>query len=70
MQAGLDATEAGEVYDSGRYADEVRSEEQWWQRQGVSSVPTIVFDERYVVSGGQPVETFVQVVREALNKVK
>ncbi|MBV1789807.1 DsbA family oxidoreductase [Marinobacterium sp. D7] len=67
-QAGLDATAAGEVYDSGRYTDEVLSEEQLWVRQGVSSVPTILFNERYAVSGGQPVTTFIGVIREVIAK--
>ncbi|GGC05815.1 DSBA oxidoreductase [Marinobacterium zhoushanense] len=67
-QVGLDADAAGEVYDSGRYTDEVLAEEQLWVRQGVSSVPTIVFNEQYVVSGGQPVETFVQVIQEVVSR--
>ncbi|WP_432696559.1 DsbA family oxidoreductase [Marinobacterium sp. YM272] len=63
-EASLDAAEAGRVYDSGEYAEAVRSEERLWQQRGVSSVPAIVFDQRYLVSGGQPVETFVQVIRD------
>lgn len=68
VAAGLDGTQAGEVYDAGRYADEVRADERLWQRRGVSSVPTIVFNDRYAVTGGQPVETFVQVIRELLSQ--
>lgn len=63
-QVGLDPEAAAEVYDSGRFADEVRAEEQLWQQRGISSVPAVVFNERYLVSGGQPVETFIQVMRE------
>lgn len=70
VQAGLDGAEAGEVYDSKRYTDEVRAEEQLWQRRGVSSVPTIVFNERYAVTGGQPVDTFVQVIRQVLDETQ
>ncbi|WP_207061610.1 DsbA family oxidoreductase [Motiliproteus sp. SC1-56] len=66
-EAGLDATEAGEVYDSGRYGEEVRAEEQLWQRRGVNSVPTVVFDQRYALTGGQPVEAFVEAIREVLS---
>lgn len=69
-QAGLDGNEAGEVYDSGLYTDEVRTEEQRWQQRGVSSVPTIVFNERYAVSGGQSVEAFVQAIRDVLSKTE
>jgi len=63
-RVGLDPEEAAQVYDSGRYADAVRAEEQLWQQRGISSVPAVVFNERYLVSGGQPVETFMQVMRE------
>ncbi len=68
QQVGLNAGEAAEVLASGRYAAEVRAEEQLWQQRGVSSVPCIVFNERYAVSGGQPVETFMQAIREVVQK--
>lgn len=63
-RVGLDPEDAARVYDSGRYAKEVRAEEQLWQQRGISSVPAVVFNARYLVSGGQPVDTFVQVMRE------
>lgn len=66
--AGLDAGEAREVLTSGRYAEEVRNEEARWQQQGIHSVPTMIFDNRYAVSGGQPVETFVEVMRELMKE--
>ena len=68
QQVGLDPVAAAEVLSSGRYADEVRAEERLWQQRGVSSVPCIVFNERYAVSGGQPVEAFVQAIREVLQQ--
>lgn len=67
-QAGLDAAEAGRVYDSDRYADEVRQAERLWQQRGISSVPAIIFNERYLVSGGQPVDTFVSVIRDVMTE--
>lgn len=63
---GLDAGEAGEVLRSGAYADEVRAEEQEYQAKGIQSVPAIIFNGRYLVSGGQPVETFEQVIQQVL----
>jgi len=62
-QAGLDATAARAVLESGRYADEVRRAEHLWQARGISAVPAIVIDGRYLVSGAQPPETFEQVLR-------
>jgi len=67
-QVGLDGVEAAEVLASGRYTEEVRELESRWQQQGVSSVPTMIFNNRYAVSGGQPVETFVEVIRELIKE--
>ncbi|MEL4178184.1 DsbA family oxidoreductase [Roseateles sp. PN1] len=62
--AGLDATEAGEVLSSGRYADEVRQAEAFWQSQGINSVPAIIINERHLISGGQTPEVFEQALRQ------
>ena len=63
VAAGLDGTAAREVLSSGRYADEVRAAEKLWQSRGISSVPAIVINDRYLISGGQPVEAFEQALR-------
>ncbi len=63
---GLDAAKAREVLESGDYADEVRAQEQEYQGMGIQSVPSIVFNGRYLVTGGQPVEAFEQAIRQIL----
>lgn len=63
-KAGLDGQEARAVLASGRYAEEVRQAEELWQVRGIRSVPTIIIDSRYLVSGGQPPEAFEQVLRQ------
>ncbi|WP_144107885.1 DsbA family oxidoreductase [Paraburkholderia sp. BCC1886] len=63
---GLDADKAGEVLRSGAYADEVREEESKYQSMGIQSVPSIIFNGRYLVSGGQSVEAFEQAIRQVL----
>jgi len=62
-QAGLDPAEASEVLTSGRYAEEVRAAERLWQQRGISAVPAIVVNDRYLISGGQPPEAFEQALR-------
>lgn len=64
---GLDAARAREVLEGGQFADEVRAEEQQFQAMGVQSVPAIIFNQRYLVSGGQPVEVFEQAIKEILS---
>jgi predicted DsbA family dithiol-disulfide isomerase len=62
-KAGLDRAAAAEVLASGRYADEVREAERSWQAKGISAVPAVIIDGRYVISGGQPPEAFEQALR-------
>jgi predicted DsbA family dithiol-disulfide isomerase len=62
-RAGLDGEAAREVLASGRYAAEVRDAERLWQLRGINSVPAIVIDDRYLISGGQPPKAFEQALR-------
>ena len=62
--AGLVADAARTVLTSGRYAQEVRDAERLWQSRGISSVPAVVIDDRYLISGGQPPGTFEQALRD------
>jgi predicted DsbA family dithiol-disulfide isomerase len=63
-KAGLDSVAAREVLASGRYAEEVRHAEQLWRSRGIDSVPAIVINGRYLISGGQPPEAFEQALRQ------
>ena len=67
---GLDAAQAREVLESGRFADDVRAEEQQYQAMGIQSVPAVIFNRRYLVSGGQPVEVFEQAIRQIVSEAK
>lgn len=66
QSVGLDADAARKVLQSDNYADEVRAEEEEFQSHGIQSVPAVIFNRRYLVSGGQPVETFEQVIQQIL----
>ena len=61
--AGLDRAEAAEVLASGLYAQAVRQAEDLWRARGVSSVPAVVVEDKYLISGGQPAEVFEQALR-------
>ena len=62
--AGLDRAEAGEVLASGRYATEVRGAEELWRARGITSVPAVVVEGKYLISGGQPAAAFEQALRQ------
>ena len=62
--AGLDLQAAAEVIDSGRYADDVRERERFYQQLGIHSVPSVIVDDRHLIQGGQPPEVFEQALRQ------
>lgn len=64
--AGLDAEGAREVLREGRYTQEVRAAEQLWQQQGISAVPSVVVNDKWLIQGGQPPELFEQALRQAM----
>ena len=62
-KAGLDPAEATSVLQSDEYAQEVRSDEALWQGRGINSVPAVIVNDRYLISGGQPAEEFERQLR-------
>lgn len=63
-EVGLNHDEALAVLNEQRFAKEVREAEQHWQRQGVQSVPAIIFNEQHLVSGAQGVENFTYILNQ------
>lgn len=63
-EVGLDRSEALAVLEDQRFAKEVRAEERHWQQQGIQSVPAIIFNERYLVSGAQGVDNYVGILEQ------
>jgi predicted DsbA family dithiol-disulfide isomerase len=64
-EVGLDADETRRMLESDAYAAAVRADERRAQALGCDGVPFFVFDERYAVSGAQPVATFVAALERA-----
>lgn len=67
---GLDRQRAEAILASDEFVSDVREEEQLWLSRGVSSVPTVVFNGQYAVTGGQPVDTFVGAIRQIMSEAK
>ncbi|NIZ10338.1 DsbA family protein [Pseudooceanicola sp. HF7] len=63
-EVGLDRDEALAVLKDQRFANEVRSEEHFWQQQGISGVPAIVFDRKHLVTGAQGVENYTSILSQ------
>ena len=63
-EVGLDPQRAKAILESGEYTAEVRERERHWQQLGIHSVPSVIVDDRHLISGGQPPEVFEQALRQ------
>ena len=62
-KAGLDRVAAQAVLESDRYGADVRKAERFWHDQGITGVPAVIINDRYLISGGQPPEAFEKALR-------
>lgn len=63
-ESGLDGERAQRILDSDEYAEAVRAQERFYSAQGIGAVPSVIFNDRHLVQGGQPVELFEQALRQ------
>jgi predicted DsbA family dithiol-disulfide isomerase len=66
---GLDVDGALEVLATGGYADTVRAEERRARELDIHAVPTFVVEGRWAIPGAQDVETFVELLTRARERV-
>ncbi len=64
----LDVNFAKQLLEDGVYAGDVRALQSQWSQLGVSAVPSFIIDEKYIISGGQPKEAFLQSLRQIIAK--
>lgn len=63
-EIGLDRSEAAVVLEDQRFAEVVRHAQQHWRQQGIQSVPSVIFDQKHLVSGAQGVENFKSILQQ------
>lgn len=69
-EAGLDEEKVRTLLDSNDYAEKVNQDISEAQTVGVQGVPFFVFNNKYAVSGAQPVESFKQVLDQVWEEEK
>jgi predicted DsbA family dithiol-disulfide isomerase len=67
-RAGLDAAEAGKVFDGDAYTEEVRRDELQARQIGINGVPFFVFDMSLGASGAQPTALFMSALNQAWDR--
>lgn len=63
-RAGLDPVRAAAILAGDEFADDVRKDENLWRSRGINSVPAVIVNDKYLISGGQPAEHFEQALRQ------
>lgn len=66
VSVGLDPEEGMRWLNDAQRRSSVRSTEKQWQKMGVSSVPTVIFNGEHGVSGAHPVEGYKQILTELM----
>jgi predicted DsbA family dithiol-disulfide isomerase len=69
VKLGLEAERVRAMLQSDEFIDDVRNAQLEAERLGVTGVPFFVFDQKYALSGAQPVEMFRSAVETALKEV-
>lgn len=63
-RAGLDRERAHSILKSDLFNQEVRDQQLHYRNLGIQAVPSIIFNDRHLLQGGQPVEMFEQALRQ------
>lgn len=62
-QIGLDKEKTLRILESNAFSEQVRKDEANAYNRGISGVPYFLFENKEEVSGAQPVETFIKVIK-------
>ncbi|WP_115720109.1 DsbA family oxidoreductase [Gallaecimonas mangrovi] len=65
---GLNKDEAATILESSLFTEEVRNEEAVYQKRGISSVPAVVLNDKYLISGGQTADYFEMAIRQVADE--
>ncbi len=63
-EIGLDRDEALTVLQDQRLAPKVREELNFWTQQGISGVPSAVFNRQHLVTGAQGVDNYKNILQQ------
>jgi len=68
QRAHLDPSQASKVLEEGLYAKEVRAQEIRYTDQGINAVPTLIFNDKYVLQGAQPLDILKASLKEVIEE--
>jgi predicted DsbA family dithiol-disulfide isomerase len=59
-RAALDPVRAQEILSSDVFTQEVRAQQEKYASMGITSVPSLIFNDKYLLQGAQPPEAFAR----------
>ncbi len=62
--AGLDADRARAILAGDEFSADVRSSQGFYRQAGITAVPSVIVNDKYLIQGGQPAEAFEQALRQ------
>ena len=65
-RAGLDKDRAHKILIGNEFTKEVKEEETFYTKAGISSVPSIILNEKYLLQGAQPPESFINAFEQLI----
>lgn len=65
-EIGLDRNEAGRVLADASHATDTRARQQFWTERGISGVPAMVFEGKYLLTGAQGAPNYAQMLEKVL----
>jgi predicted DsbA family dithiol-disulfide isomerase len=68
-KVGLDRERAQAILSSDEFAQETREREQFYIQSGIQAVPSVIINDRHLIQGGQPVETFERILRQLAEEI-
>ena len=68
-QVGLDRDEARQVLEDKSHVERVRERQSVWTSQGISGVPSMIFAGKYLVTGAQGVDNYVQILEKVVQEM-
>jgi len=65
-EIGLDATQARETLTTASHAEQTRTHQSFWTERGISGVPSMVFEGKYLMTGAQGAQNYAQILEKVL----
>ena len=68
-EIGLDFSAAKVGLENGEYDRRFAEQKDLARQLGITAIPAFIFDQRYLISGAQPVEIFRQVLNQIASEL-